>query len=333
MPANSHIQARCPRCASSVGKKERTDPGNSCGADELQQCSNSQRGIPECVSYWRIRYVNLCALAPRPVVHPRRSCPLGCGCTLTGPVQSGRRRVRHVDDAPEPHVRYERGTSMATIDRSVSRGISGPAVTGLRSVLDVLCAELFEAHRALFLLGFLFYGVGFSRRPRSPTPMVSPTIPAHKTTLTLGACLMLLNIVVEKSGSCRAVLSDSCRTTASERCRLPSCTDRRGRPLSGRSASDAVSLSERAADAGSASATGFRASHLLTDANTIAYNVGQATLCFGGVFLCALLFRTRLIPRPLAALGVIGYAVHAVGAVSELSRDPHRFPFYPRWAL
>ena len=35
---------------------------------------------------------------------------------------------------------------------------------------------------------------------------------------------------------------------------------------------------------------------LLTEANAIAYNVGQATLCFGGIFLSLLLFRTRLIP-------------------------------------
>ena len=43
---------------------------------------------------------------------------------------------------------------------------------------------------------------------------------------------------------------------------------------------------------------------VLTDANTTAYNVGQAVLSFGGVFLCWLLFRTGLIPRALAALGV-----------------------------
>jgi hypothetical protein len=50
--------------------------------------------------------------------------------------------------------------------------------------------------------------------------------------------------------------------------------------------------------------------------------VGQATLCFGGVFLSLLLFRTRLIPQVLAGLGVLGYMVHAAGSVSEMFGVP-----------
>jgi hypothetical protein len=74
-----------------------------------------------------------------------------------------------------------------------------------------------------------------------------------------------------------------------------------------------------AAEAGAASAAWApNLGLLLTDANTIAYNLGQATLCFGGVFLCLLLFKTRLIPRPLAAIGVIGCAIHATGAIAEI---------------
>jgi hypothetical protein len=57
---------------------------------------------------------------------------------------------------------------------------------------------------------------------------------------------------------------------------------------------------------------------LLTESNTIAYNVGQATLSFGGVFLCLLLFRTRLIPQVLAGLGVLGYILHGSGSISEI---------------
>jgi Domain of unknown function (DUF4386) len=42
---------------------------------------------------------------------------------------------------------------------------------------------------------------------------------------------------------------------------------------------------------------------LLTESNTISYNIGQAVLSFGGVFLCWLLFRTGLIPRAPGGAG------------------------------
>jgi hypothetical protein len=42
------------------------------------------------------------------------------------------------------------------------------------------------------------------------------------------------------------------------------------------------------------------------------------SLCFGGVFLSSLLFRTRLIPRFLSAWGVIGYAIFLAGLAAEL---------------
>jgi hypothetical protein len=57
---------------------------------------------------------------------------------------------------------------------------------------------------------------------------------------------------------------------------------------------------------------------LLTQSNTMAYQIGQATLAFGGIFMTSLLYRTRLVPRPLAALGVIGYIVHVLGAIAEI---------------
>jgi hypothetical protein len=48
------------------------------------------------------------------------------------------------------------------------------------------------------------------------------------------------------------------------------------------------------------------------------------SLALGAVFLCSLLFRTRLIPRWLAGLGVIGYAIHAAGAIAEIFGIPIR---------
>jgi hypothetical protein len=80
-----------------------------------------------------------------------------------------------------------------------------------------------------------------------------------------------------------------------------------------------VPLAQIASDVGAASAAWAPGlGSLLTESNTIAYNVGQATLSFGGVFLCLLLFRTRLIPQLLAGLGVFGYVLHAGGAISEI---------------
>src|SRR4051812_24818881 len=50
--------------------------------------------------------------------------------------------------------------------------------------------------------------------------------------------------------------------------------------------------------------TGSSAIH----ANSVFYNVAEAGLGIGSLFFCALLFRTNLVPRFLAAWGVIGSA-------------------------
>jgi len=55
--------------------------------------------------------------------------------------------------------------------------------------------------------------------------------------------------------------------------------------------------------------TGSRA----IDANAALYNVAEAGLGIGSLFFCALLFRTGLVPRWLAAWGFIGYACFAAG--------------------
>jgi hypothetical protein len=55
-----------------------------------------------------------------------------------------------------------------------------------------------------------------------------------------------------------------------------------------------------------------------THANSVCYNVAEAGLAIGSLFFCALLFRTGLVPRFLAAWGFIGYACFAVGNLLEL---------------
>src|SRR3954447_18911637 len=60
--------------------------------------------------------------------------------------------------------------------------------------------------------------------------------------------------------------------------------------------------------------TGSSAIH----ANSVFYNTAEAGLAIGSLFFCTLLFRTRLVPRFLAAWGFIGYACFAAGNLLEL---------------
>src|SRR3954463_1704981 len=53
-------------------------------------------------------------------------------------------------------------------------------------------------------------------------------------------------------------------------------------------------------------------------ANSVCYNVAEAGLGIGSLFFCALLLRTGLVPRFLAAWGFIGYACFAGGTLLEL---------------
>jgi hypothetical protein len=63
---------------------------------------------------------------------------------------------------------------------------------------------------------------------------------------------------------------------------------------------------------------------VLTDAetaihtNAVFYNIAETALGIGSLFFCALLFRTRLVPRFLALWGFIGYACFAGGNLLEL---------------
>ncbi len=61
---------------------------------------------------------------------------------------------------------------------------------------------------------------------------------------------------------------------------------------------------------------------LAVDANETAYQIGQLSLAFGCLFLCALLLRSRLVPRWLAGWGLIGYVLHMAGAAAEIFGAP-----------
>lgn len=172
---------------------------------------------------------------------------------------------------------------------------------------------------ALFLTGFLVYGVGFGLVTSViGAPDFLATIAASPTVLVLGAFLMLLNTVVDigKGVLFFPILENHGKRTAlvylaaltvqvvlldiGVLCLLM-----------------LVPLSQYAVGGASAAwASGLGS--LLTQANTLAYHIGQATLGFGGIFLCALLYRARLLPRFLSAWGLIGYVIHVVGAIAEI---------------
>lgn len=168
---------------------------------------------------------------------------------------------------------------------------------------------------ALFLAGFLVYGVGFSLVTSViGKPDFLSTIATHQTTLILGAFLMLLNTVVDvgKGVLFFPILESHGRRTAlaylSALVVQVVLLD-----IGVLSILMIVPLGQYA---GQGWAEGLAS--LLTQSNTMAYHIGQATLAVGGIFMTSLLFRTRLIPQFLAGWGVIGYAIHVAGAIAEI---------------
>ena len=174
---------------------------------------------------------------------------------------------------------------------------------------------------ALFLIGFLTYGTGFGL---INSVITSPDFPANvaavQTTLLIGAFLMLLNTVVDigKGVLFFPILENHGKRTAFVYL-AAIVVQVVFLDIGALFLLMLVPLAQIAGDAGVSSAAWAPGiASLLTESNTLAYNVGQATLSFGGVFLCLLLYRTQLIPQLLAGLGVFGYVLHAAGAVSEI---------------
>jgi len=174
---------------------------------------------------------------------------------------------------------------------------------------------------ALFLLGFLFYGVGAAlvTSVTGASDFVA-TISAHQTTLVLGAFLMLLNTVVDVG---KGVLFFPILENHGKRSALAYLAliivqvvllD-----VGVVGLLVIVPLGQLAVDAGPTSAAWAQPlGSLLTQWNNMAYSIGEATLGVGGLFLCSLLFRTLLVPRFIAVGGFIGYVSLMVGMIAEI---------------
>jgi hypothetical protein len=173
---------------------------------------------------------------------------------------------------------------------------------------------------ALFIAGFVVYGGGFGLTTSVlGAPDFLSTISAQQTTLVLGAFLMLLVAPVDVG---KAILFFPILENHGKRTALAYLAAMIVEvvllTLGALFLLMLVPLAQQGVDAGVANALGS----LLTEANTMAYQISQLSLGLGALFLCWLLFRTRLIPQWLAGLGVIGYALHATGAIAEIFGIP-----------
>jgi hypothetical protein len=210
---------------------------------------------------------------------------------------------------------------MSMIDHAQSKRAVSPAGTAQRAESIGSRMRYSRLIGVLFLAAFALYGGGFGL----VTSVVGAqdfllTIAAHRTTLVLGAILMLGNSVavvglgalffpiIENHGKRTAVVYLASRIVEAVLlaigvlCLLM-----------------LIPLGQYAGEAGGASVAWAAAvSSLLTQANNMAFQIAMMSLGLASLFLCALLFRTRLIPRVLAVWGVIGYALFLGGAIAEI---------------
>jgi hypothetical protein len=206
-------------------------------------------------------------------------------------------------------------TMNKTTERKVETMISTKTVLlGTRTVYSRLIG-------ALFLLAFVFYGVGNGLATSVlGTPDFLSTISAHQTTLVLGAFLMLLNSLVVVG---MAVLFFPILETHGKRTALAYLASRIVEAIllavGVLCLLMILPLAQHAVAAGEASAAWAKTlGSLAIQSNTMAYQIAEMSLGLGGVFLCSLLLRTRLIPRFLAGWGVVGYALFLAGAIAEI---------------
>ena len=168
---------------------------------------------------------------------------------------------------------------------------------------------------ALFLLGFLCYGVGSGLA----TSLVGgsnflSTIAASPTLLVIGAFLMFLNTGVDVG---KGVLFFPILEKHSKRTALAYLATMIVEvvllAIGVLALLLIVPLARHAGEAG-AQTLGL----ILVQTNATAYQMGEMSLGVGAVFLCLLLLRTQLIPRWLAISGLIGYPILVAGTIAEI---------------
>ncbi len=177
---------------------------------------------------------------------------------------------------------------------------------------------------ALFLAGFLVYGTGaILVNTVVGTPGFLADVGTHQTTLALGALLMIATAAVDigKAVIFFPVLEPYGKRTAVAY--LATMVFEVAMMTVGVLALLMVVPLADQVEAGEQSLASAQAlGSLAVDANETAYQIGQLSLAFGALFLCALLIRSGLIPRWLAVWGLIGYSLHFAGATAEILGAP-----------
>jgi hypothetical protein len=204
--------------------------------------------------------------------------------------------------------------SQAILSRSPS-GAEPVAKSMARSALTRSRMTYSRLIGALFLAGFLLYGVGGALVASiTGAHDVLSTVSASKTIFVLGAFAMLMNTPVDVA---KAVLFFPILDKHSKRTALTylaaMIVEVVFLTLGVLALMMIVPLAQYA---GEAWAKGLGS--LAVQSNFIAYQFGEMFLGFGALVLCATLFRSRLIPRWLAISGLIGYVCLATGCIAEI---------------
>jgi hypothetical protein len=174
---------------------------------------------------------------------------------------------------------------------------------------------------ALFVAGFLSYGIGDGLVSSvTGSPNFLSTVGAHHTALVLGAFLMLLNTVVDVA---KGVLFFPILEKHSKRTALAYLATLVVEvvvlAVGVLCLLMIVPLARQQVGAGSSAAGSARAlGALAVGSNAMAYQIAEMSLGIGCIFLCALLFRTKLVPRFLSIAGLVGYPLLAAGAIAQI---------------
>lgn len=174
---------------------------------------------------------------------------------------------------------------------------------------------------ALYLLGFIVYGAGFALVTSIiSVPDFLSTMSLHKTMLALGAFMMMLTLFTDVW---RAILFFTILENHSKRTALIY--------LAAQIISVVfmnigvlcllmtIPLGQHVLDVGGTNLEWAKTiGSLLTQTNTMAYQIGQMTLAIGSGFLWLLGYRIRLVPKYFAVWGMVGYAIFLVGTIAEI---------------
>jgi len=199
--------------------------------------------------------------------------------------------------------------------KRTTNGYAPPAVSIRTSVLGRSRMTYSRLIGALFLLGFLSYGIGSGLA----TSLVGSsnflsTIGANQTLLITGAFLIFLNTGVDVG---KAVLFFPILEKHSQRTALAYLATMIVEVVLLAVGALAllliVPLGKHAGEPGAQTL-----GSILVQTNFTAYQMGEMVLGVGATLLCVLLFRTQLIPRWLAISGLIGYPILAAGTIAEI---------------